>query len=130
MINKQSHSVELSYYLDDDLAHFNYNLNSKIVYNETINPTPYSSGNAGLSVADNQVTMEGNVGSIKINSISGKVDKVEIIWKDPTDNKEYKKSISAGNNKEAGWVEFYSDKNCTKPININDFKVGTIYVKN
>lgn len=38
MINKQSHSVELSYYLDDDLAHFNYNLNSKIVYNETINP--------------------------------------------------------------------------------------------
>ena len=101
-----------------------------LAFNETINPTPYSSGNAGLSVADNQVTMEGNVGSIKINSISGKVDKVEIIWKDPTDNKEYKKTITSGNNKEAGWVEFYSDKDCTKPININDFKVGTIYVKN
>jgi len=101
-----------------------------LAYKETINPTPYSSGNAGLSVADNQVTMEGNVGSIKINSISGKVDKVEIIWKDPTDNKEYKKTITSGNNKEAGWVEFYSDKDCTKPININDFKVGTIYVKN
>lgn len=101
-----------------------------LAFNETINPTPYSSGNAGLSVADSQVTMEGNIGSIKINSISGNVDKVEIIWKDPTNNKEYTKSISTGNSKEAGWMEFYSDKECKKPLNINDFKVGTIYVKN
>ena len=101
-----------------------------LAYRETINPLPYSSENAGLSVADNQVTMEGNVGSLKINNLTGKVDKIEIIWKDPTDNKEYTKNITSGNYREAGWIEFYSDKECTKPLNINNFNKGTIYVRN
>ena len=101
-----------------------------LAYRETLNPTPYSNGKAGLSIADNQVTMEGNIGSIKINNVTGTVDNVEIIWKDPTNNKEYKKNITTGKSGENGWIEFYSDRACTKRVNINDFKKGTIYIKN
>lgn len=98
-------------------------------------PLPYSeAGQASISLVDNKMTMNGMVGSIKIKSINGSVNGIDIVWKDIVSNDDKNnqtKTIDANSSSIPGWIELYRDKNCTQLINVSEIKQNdTIYFKN
>ena len=48
MINNQSKNVEVSFYLDNDLSHFNYKINSKINCSQATNPSSIDITNGNI----------------------------------------------------------------------------------
>lgn len=92
---------------------------------------PYSnSGTAGIEIGNSKIIMTGNKGSINFKQLNGTITSITIEWADVNDNnKTYTQTITSGS-KINDWIEFYSDSQCTKPININEMKVQTVYFKN
>lgn len=92
---------------------------------------PYSKPNTKAAIQSRgNITMTGVIGSISLKKVSGEISKVEIEWKDPTNNKVYKQTINPRSNGIKDWIGFYSDKDCTKELKIDDITANTIYLKN
>lgn len=104
-------------------------------YAAVANPTTYTeAGKAAITLAENQMTMNGMVGSVKIKSITGSISGINIIFKDIVSNdakNNQTKTIDANSSSVPGWIELYKDEKCTQPIKAGEIKQNdTIYFKN
>ena len=85
----------------------------------------YSNSKSTIKVADTKITMTGEIGSFKFTELSGTISEFEMTWADGT------KKYLRQNERVTGWIEFYSDSKCTKPIKVTEMKKNqTIYFKN
>lgn len=86
---------------------------------------------AAVTGNSRKITMTGLTGSISLKNITGKISKIEVKWKDSLDNnKEYTRIIRPGHSGIKDWIGFYSDKDCTQELKIDDISKGNIYLKN
>ena len=96
-----------------------------------IESVPYSNESASIKASSSKITMTGVTGSVKLKQLTGTVSKIEVEWVDPLDdNKTYTQTISEGKSGVNNWIRIYSDKDCTKELNINDISTKTFYIKN
>ena len=76
MINKESNEVDISFYIDDDLSHFNYQLNSKISYNDTIIPSSIDLVDGNLYLLENVIDKDNGKNTYNIYKAELKKDEL------------------------------------------------------
>ena len=90
--------------------------------------TPINSTNSA-ELETGSLTVIEDIASLPIEEITGKINKIEVQFKDPVSKQTYTQTITTGNSGVNGWIEVYSDESCKNSINIENIKAGNVYFK-
>ena len=90
--------------------------------------TPINSTNSA-ELETGSLTVIEDIASLPIEEITGKINKIEVQFKDPVSKQTYTQTITTGNSGINGWIEVYSDESCKNSINIENIKAGNVYFK-
>lgn len=102
------------------------------VYNAAINiqPITYVAGEGTAKIDTGEFTIIDDVGTLYINSMTGKINKLKITLKNPTTNETRTETIEEGSSGVPGLVNLYSDESCNSSINIENIKEkSNVYFK-
>ena len=97
----------------------------------TANPISYSGESSTiLKTNSEKIKMNGNVGTIKLSTVTGTITNMIIELEEIGTKKVTSKTINSGSSQVKDWIALYSNPECTKPINVNSIKTDKVYIKN
>ena len=105
-------------------------------YNEVVPATkkaiPFGGNNDTVLTGNQDVVMDGNVGSIQLNQVQGNVTSMEITLEEIGTGKQQKVTIKSDKSQVDKWIGLYKNKECTTPLKVSDIssKNKKIYIKN
>ena len=104
-------------------------------YNEVVPATREKvsfSGNSDTILKSNEknIVMNGTTGTFKLSEAKGNITSMEIHLEEFGTGKSKDVTINPNQSKADNLIELYSDKECTKPINVKDISTKRIYIKN
>ena len=109
-----------------------WGMNDSPVYNAAINiqQIKYVAGEGTAKIDTGEFTIIDDVGTLYINSMTGKINKLKITLKNPATNETRTETIEEGSSGVPGLVNLYSDESCNSSINIENIKEkSNVYFK-